>query len=112
MKRAVINPILSSKWCLVGAVLAAMFGCGPNDSGNATSLGASELNGRSACIEIAVQCPDGQEVADVDGDGCALECRAAAAIDAGSACIIIAVQCPEGQVVADVDGDGCALECR
>ncbi len=88
-----------------------MFGCGPNDSGNATSLRDSELNDRAACIEIAVQCPDGQEVADVDGDGCALECRAAP-IDAGVVCPAIAVECAEGREVADVDGDGCALECR
>jgi hypothetical protein len=57
-----------------------------------------------ACIEIAVQCPYGEAPADVDGDGCALEC-------APVVCPAIVVECPEGEVPMDIDGDGCALEC-
>jgi hypothetical protein len=58
-----------------------------------------------ACIEILPDCPYGEAPADLDGDGCALEC-------APVVCPAIAVECPPGQAPADTDGDGCALECE
>lgn len=63
-----------------------------------------------ACPAVAIVCEAGQEQADVDRDGCALECRDIE-YDGGKACIEIAVECPAGQAPADTDGDGCALEC-
>jgi hypothetical protein len=64
----------------------------------------SDAAGVVACPPFIPTCPEGQRVADVDGDGCALEC-------APIACPPFIPTCPEGQRVADVDGDGCALEC-
>jgi hypothetical protein len=97
----------SLKTMLLSTLVLAMTACGPGPAGGTTRGGLLGGTGSTACIEIAVQCPAGEEPADVDGDGCALECRAT-----GPACIEIAVQCPAGQEPADVDGDGCALECR
>jgi hypothetical protein len=57
-----------------------------------------------ACPEIAVECPDGEQPADIDGDGCPLECSPVV-------CPAVFPDCPEGEVPMDLDGDGCALEC-
>ena len=61
---------------------------------------------RPVCPAVVTQCPAGQRAADLNGDGCALECE-------DVVCPLIAPpSCPAGQRVADVDGDGCALECE
>lgn len=58
------------------------------------------------CIEIAVDCGEGREPVDLDGDGCALECE-----DTGVRCPAVAVECEDGAAPVDLDGDGCPLEC-
>ncbi len=57
------------------------------------------------CAAIAVECREGFVPADLDGDGCDLECAAIACPD------VAPPRCPEGEPI-DLDGDGCALECR
>jgi hypothetical protein len=61
--------------------------------------------GGAACPEIAPVCPAGEVPADLDGDGCALECKPVA-------CPPVWPLCSPGEVPADLDGDGCALECK
>lgn len=56
------------------------------------------------CIEIAVECPVGERVADTNGDGCALECEPVV-------CPAYVPDCGPDEVPMDLDGDGCALEC-
>jgi hypothetical protein len=103
------------------AVVGCSGGSGPVDQDGRIDDAESDLSkgkggGKSkdggaadvvACPPIAPPvCPPGQKVADVNGDGCALECEIIA-------CPPIAPPvCPPGQKVADVNGDGCALECE
>ena len=95
----------------ISVLAVAISGCGI-DFDPLRGLSRSRLRKHPpvACPKIAVVCDAGQEVADVDGDGCALECRAISQ-DGGAACTKIAVHCEDHQVLADLDGDGCPQEC-
>ena len=83
-----------------------------------------------ACPPVIPNCAPGEIVADLNGDGCALECAACPAIlcakgtrqvdTNGDGCLDacepvscppVVPNCKEGEKAADVDGDGCALEC-
>jgi len=107
-----VQRLKNSSALLASAALAvALSSCGI-DFDPQHRLSIERLRGTTpkACPTVAIVCPAGQEQADVDGDGCPLECRPIAE-DGGSACIEIAILCTEGEVPTDLDGDGCAFEC-
>ena len=72
---------------------------GAFDAGDASDAGDAGADPDPiACPPIAPPlCPPGHKVADVDGDGCALECEQ---------CVPYLPPCPLGYQWADTDGDG------
>lgn len=107
-----------SRACFVAFVVIA--GCAASgESSSSDSLPDSNVAGGKspstgsdppACSPVIPKCKAGEELADVDGDGCSRECRATTPKPAK--CPTDVPTCKPGEQLADLDGDGCALECQ